>query len=67
MEEITYTGWAGIGTDRCKRDITIVGEVIKETANQIVVHGDYKYYPRNEKTTFTINKSKIVSRGDSNA
>lgn len=62
MEEICYIGWLGIGTDRCKREITITGEVIKETKNQIVVRGNYKYHPEKENTTFTINKSKIVSR-----
>lgn len=27
MEEIVYTGWFGIGTGRCKQDITIIAGV----------------------------------------
>ena len=62
MEEIEYIGWFGTGTDRCKRNITIVGNVKKETEKQIVVYGNYRYYPISENTTFTINKQKIINR-----
>lgn len=62
MEEIKYSGWFGVGTARCKCEIVIIGEVVRETPKQIVVFGNYKYYPEKENTFFTINKSKIINR-----
>lgn len=63
MTEIRYRGWTGSGTSRCCTELTIAGDVIKESEKQIVIKGLLlSPLEATHETTATIRKANIVSR-----
>lgn len=56
--EVTYIGWSRSGKKNILTNIFVSGEIVKETAKQIVIKDE------NTLSLNTINKSKIVQRYD---
>lgn len=56
--EITYISWIHSGSKSKLANISISGEIVKETAKQLVIQDE------NTLALNTINKSKIIKRYD---